>query len=70
MREVITVSIPEEMKKQLDSIAEQEGTTRSNIIQESLQNYLFIREFRTLRKNMIRKKSRVYTDQDIFKQIS
>lgn len=70
MREVITVSIPEEMKKQIDSIAEQEGTTRSNIIKESLQNYLFIREFRALRKNMMKKSSRVYTDQDIFKQVS
>jgi len=70
MREIITVSIPEDMKKQIDKIAEEEGTTRSNIIKESLQNYLFIREFRTLRARMMKESSRVYTDKDIFEQVS
>ncbi|HOV21624.1 MAG TPA: ribbon-helix-helix domain-containing protein [bacterium] len=70
MRKIITVSIPEDMKKQIDKIAEEEGTTRSNIIKESLQNYLFIREFRTLRARMMKKSSRVYTDKDIFEQVS
>ncbi|HRR96859.1 MAG TPA: ribbon-helix-helix domain-containing protein [Candidatus Ratteibacteria bacterium] len=70
MRKIITVSIPEDMKKQIDKIAEEEGTTRSNIIKESLQNYLFIREFRTLRARMMKESSRVYTDKDIFEQVS
>ena len=70
MREIITVSIPEDMKKQIDKIAEEEGTTRSNIIKESLQNYLFIREFRTLRARMMKESLRVYTDKDIFEQVS
>ena len=70
MREIITVSIPEDIKKQIDKIAEEEGTTRSNIIKESLQNYLFIREFRTLRARMMKESSRVYTDKDIFEQVS
>jgi len=70
MREIITVSIPEDMKKQIDKIAEEEGTTRSNIIKESLQNYLFLREFRTLRARMMKESLRVYTDKDIFEQVS
>ena len=70
MRKIITVSIPEDIKKQIDKIAEEEGTTRSNIIKESLQNYLFIREFRTLRARMMKESSRVYTDKDIFEQVS
>ena len=41
MRETITISMPEEIKKQLDKITSQEGTTRSNIIRESLRDYLF-----------------------------
>ena len=70
MRETITISIPEEIKQQLDKIMVQEGTTRSSIIRESLQDYLFIRQFRSLRKRMMEKSPRVYTDQDIFNRIS
>ena len=70
MRETITVSIPEEIKKQVDKIVVQEGTTRSSIIRESLQDYLFIRQFRSLRKRMMEKSSRAYTDQDIFNSVS
>jgi len=70
MRETVTVSIPEEMKKQVDKIVAQEGTTRSSIIKESLQDYLFIRQFRALRKKMMGKSPRTYTDQDIFNHIS
>ncbi len=70
MRETITVSIPEEIKKQVDKIMVQEGTTRSSIIKESLQDYLFIRQFRSLRKRMMEKSPRAYTDQDIFNRVS
>ena len=70
MRETITVSIPEEIKKQVDKIMVQEGTTRSSIIKESLQDYLLIRQFRYLRKRMMEKSPRAYTDQDIFNRIS
>ncbi len=70
MRETVTISIPGEIKKQLDKITSQEGITRSSIIRESLRDYLFIRQFRSLRKRMIEKSPRVYTDQDIFNIVS
>lgn len=70
MRETITISIPEDIKKQLDKITDQEGITRSSIIRESLQDYLFIRQFRSLRKRMMAKAPRAYTDQDIFDCVS
>ncbi|MCK4248145.1 MAG: CopG family transcriptional regulator [Candidatus Omnitrophica bacterium] len=70
MRETITISVPANIKKQLDKITAQDGTTRSGIVRESLRDYLFIRQFRTLRKKIIAKTSRVYTDQDIFDIVS
>jgi len=70
MKEIITISMPEEIKKQLNKITSQEGTTRSNIIRESLRDYLFIRQFRSLRRRMTDKSPRVYTDQDIFDRVS
>ena len=70
MRETITISIPGDIKKQLDKVTAQEGTTRSSIIRESLRDYLFIRQFRSLRKRMMARSSRAYTDQDIFDRVS
>jgi len=70
MRETVTISMPEEIKKQLDKITSQEGTTRSNIIRESLRDYLFVRQFRSLRRKIVAKSPRVYTDQDIFDHVS
>ena len=64
MRETITISITGEIKRQLDKITAQEGTTRSSIIRESLRDYLFIRQFRSLLINL------AYTDQDIFNRVS
>jgi len=70
MRETITISLPEDIKRQLDKIIAQEGTTRSSIIRESLRDYLFIRQFRSLRKRMMAKAPRAYTDQDVFDRVS
>lgn len=70
MRETITISLPEGIKGQLDKIMAQEGTTRSGIIRESLRDYLFIRQFRSLRKKMMSKAPRAYTDLDIFGRVS
>ena len=70
MRETITISLPEGIKRQLDKIIAQEGTTRSGIIRESLRDYLFIRQFKSLRKRMMAKAPRAYTDQDIFDRVS
>jgi len=70
MRKTVTISMPEEIKKQLDKITSQEGTTRSNIIRESLRDYLFVRQFRFLRRRMTAKSPRIYTDQDIFNRVS
>ncbi len=70
MRETVTISMPEEIKRQLDKITVQEGTTRSSIIRESLRDYLFIRQFRSLRKKMMEKNPHAYTDQDIFNDVS
>ena len=69
MRETITISIPEDIKRQLDKVTAQEGTTRSNIIRESLRDYLFIRQFRSSRKRMMANAPRAYTDQDIFDRV-
>lgn len=72
MRSTITISVPEEMKSELEDLSRQEGVSRSDIVRESLRDYLFVRRFRSLRNSMMRKASAngIYTDQDVFDRVS
>lgn len=72
MRSTMTVSLPEEVRKELDRVSRAEGVSRSDIVRESVRDYLFIRQFRALRKAWVPKAARrgVYTDQDVFDRVS
>ena len=72
MRSTITISVPEKVRAELDRVSRAEGVSRSDIVRESIRDYLFIRQFRSLRKSMSAKASRrkVYTDQDVFDRVS
>lgn len=72
MRSTITVSIPDDVREELDRVATAEGVSRSDIVRESLRDYLFVRQFRSLRTRMMPKAARmgVHTDQDVFNRVS
>jgi len=72
MRTTMTVSLPEKIKLELDRTAEADGVSRSDLVRESLSDYLFVRKFRALRKTMVPKAAQngVYTDQDVFDRVS
>jgi len=72
MRSTMTISVPEKLRVELDEISQAEGVSRSDIVRESLRDYLFTRRFRSLRKTMLPKASAqgIYTDQDVFDKIS
>jgi len=72
MRSTLTISIPEKVRAQLDRVSKTEGVSRSDIVRESIRDYLFIRQFRALRKTMVSKASRqgIHTDQDVFDRAS
>jgi Arc/MetJ-type ribon-helix-helix transcriptional regulator len=72
MRETLTVSLSPEMKVALDKLTRQEGLSRSDVVRESLRNYLFLRQFRALRAKMTAKAKvqGIYTDQDVFDRTS
>ncbi|OFZ97306.1 MAG: hypothetical protein A2Z44_00130 [Betaproteobacteria bacterium RBG_19FT_COMBO_58_11] len=72
MRETITISVPEEIKAELDKVVRDEGISRSDIVRESLRDYLFMRRFRLLRAKMLVKGQAqgVFTDEDVFKRVS
>ncbi len=72
MRSTITISVPEQMRTELDKLSQSDGVSRSDIVRESLRDYLFVRRFRTMRNSMVSKASRrgIYTDQDVFDCVS
>jgi metal-responsive CopG/Arc/MetJ family transcriptional regulator len=68
----MTISIPKAVRSQPDRISRAEGVSRSDLVRESLRDYLFIRQFRGLRKAMVRRAARhgIHTDQDVFDRVS
>lgn len=72
MRSTLTISLPEKVRIQLDRVSKSEGVSRSDIVRESVRDYLFIRQFRSLRKTMVQKASKrgIHTDQDVFDRVS
>ena len=72
MRNTITISLPSDVRKRLDKTARSDGVSRSEVVRESLRNYLFVREFRAVRHKMLRQATAKgsFTDQDVFKHIS
>jgi metal-responsive CopG/Arc/MetJ family transcriptional regulator len=53
-------------------VSKAEGISRSDIVRESVRDYLFIRQFRSLRKHMVARASRhgIFTDEDVFDRVS
>ena len=72
MKKAFTVSIPENVKKELDTYAKTQGLTRSDVVKESLREYLFVQKFRNIRKKALplAQKKGFHTDEDVFKEIS
>jgi metal-responsive CopG/Arc/MetJ family transcriptional regulator len=72
MRETITVSLPQDLKEALDRVVEEEGVSRSDVVRDSLRDYLFIRRFRALRVRMMaRARTKgLFTDEDVFDRVS
>jgi metal-responsive CopG/Arc/MetJ family transcriptional regulator len=72
MRETITISIPEEIKQELDALSKKEGVSRSDVVRESLRDFFFFRTFHRLRNKMRAKAAAqgIITDEDVFKTVS
>lgn len=72
MRQTVTISLPEDLKNALDRVSDEEGVSRSDVVRESLRDYLFVRRFRGLREKLMAKARAqgVYTDDDVFNRVS
>ncbi|MFL5537525.1 MAG: CopG family ribbon-helix-helix protein [Longimicrobiaceae bacterium] len=72
MRKSLSVSIPAELKAELDRFTEAEGVSRSDLVREALREYLFAWRFRALRRELIpyAEAQGICTDEDVFRRLS
>jgi hypothetical protein len=70
MSATIRVGLPEEIKAALDNAMREEGLSESALIEKALKDYLFVRQFRSLRERMMSQAGRPLTDQDVFDLVS
>ena len=59
MRSVLSVSLPEKMAAELDVIAKDTGRNKSDIVKESLGQFLWENRIRRIKKRLIPKQKRL-----------
>jgi len=72
MRETVTISLPQAVRRELDRIAKEDGVSRSDVLRQSLEDFLFVRRFRRLRQRMMAaaQAEGIYIDEDVFTRVS
>jgi metal-responsive CopG/Arc/MetJ family transcriptional regulator len=72
MSNIISIRLPEDLRKELKEISKKESKAVSELIRESLKKYIAIYRFRKLRETVLpfAESQGILTDEDIFKTIS
>ena len=72
MRTVLSVSLPKPLAAELSRLATKTGRTKSDIVKESVSQYLWEARFRAVRRRLIRRAKRagVVTEDDVFRAVS
>lgn len=70
MSESIVIKLPDDVREALDEAASEEGSSRDELIDIALKDYLFVRRFRSLRERLMQQAPEDYTDQDVFDRVS
>lgn len=72
MRHTVAVSLPADLTERLDAVAEEEGTSRSEIVRDALRRYLAQRQFQQVRASVVpfAEAAGFLTDEDVFRSIS
>lgn len=72
MRQTVAISLPAELTARLDLVADEEGTSRSEVVREAVRRYLALRQLQKVRESMIpyAEAAGVLTDEDVFRSMS
>lgn len=72
MTDTITIRITDDMRKELMAVSKSENKSVSDIVRESLKQYIAVSRFRGLRETVLpyAEAQDIYTDEDVFRKIS
>jgi predicted transcriptional regulator len=72
MDTTITIRLPEEMKASLQEICKSDNKALSDLVRESLKNYLAVKRFRKLRDRTLpfAEAAGFLTDEDVFEALA
>jgi predicted transcriptional regulator len=72
MRATLTISLPKDLRRNLDKMAKAEGVTGSEYVRRAIKADIFRRAFRAARRELVpqARAQGIYTDEDVFKIIS
>jgi len=72
MRKALTISITEELEKEINQLVKEENNSKSELIRRAIKDYIYFKKLKKLRETMMLKTDaqKVYTDEDIFKIVS
>jgi predicted transcriptional regulator len=72
MNSTMSIRISPQLKKDLDEISRIEHKPVSDLVRESLEHYLALRRFRSLRNTVLpfAEAAGILTDEDVFREVS
>ena len=72
MRTIVSVSLPSDLATAIKRLARKTGRTKSDILKESLNAYLWDTKFRALQRYFLprAKRAGILTEDDVFRAVS
>ena len=70
MGATLTIDLPVDAKASLGIAAREEGVSESAFAAKAVQDYLFLRRFRSLSERLAAASDRSYTDEEVFELVS
>ena len=71
MNRILNIRIPEELRTELLALSKEERAPFSDLVRESLREFLAVRRFRRLRRKVLpfAEAQGLLTDEDVFKRL-
>ena len=70
MENTLTITLTPALKVLVDQLTQVEDISPETLVQAAIEDYLFVRQFQSLRSCLIQKAQTRYTDEDIFEMVS
>lgn len=69
MQTNISIRFPDDLRDDLDRFAETRGMSRGDVVRAAVQEYLFVRRFHELRRELMpyAEAQGIYYDEDVFR---